>query len=73
MKKEIKDYFQYGFAALFIIGSFILFYDLSQNVNENNAVALGVVEILKMSVVLILGYFFGSSKGSADKNDIIGK
>jgi hypothetical protein len=69
--KTAKDIYTYAFAALFVVGFFVLAYIL-RNVADNSFI-IGVIETLKMGVVLILGYFFGSSAGSAAKNDIIAK
>lgn len=64
--KRNKEIFMYALAGFFILGSFVLFY-LFRN-TENDTIN-GVMEILKMSIVLILTYFYGSSKGSSDKNE----
>lgn len=66
-----KEIFIYAFAALFIIGFFLLVIIL-RNTAENPFI-IGVIETLKTGVILILGYFFGSSKGSQDKTEIISK
>jgi hypothetical protein len=66
---KAKDIYIYSFGALFVIGFFILAYML-RNVTDNVFIT-GVIETLKMGVVLILGYFFGSSKGSSDKNEML--
>lgn len=67
---NIKDIYLYCLAALFIAGSFIMFYVLRK---ETGSVAIGIVDTLKVCDVLILGYFFGSSKGSADKSESLNK
>ena len=63
MTKFWKDVFQYALAALIVVGEvFVLF-------------ATGVDVTLKMAYhsafMLVIGYFFGSSRGSSDKNSII--
>lgn len=63
MSKFWKDVFQYALAALIVGGEvFVLF-------------AAGIDVTLKMAYhsafMLVVGYFFGSSKGSSDKNDIL--
>jgi hypothetical protein len=68
---KAKDIYIYSFAAIFVIGFFILAYVLRDA--TDNVFITGVIETLKMGVVLILGYFFGSSKGSSDKNDLLRK
>jgi len=69
METTTKEIYLYSFAALFVIGFFILAYLLRDVVESSFMV--GVIETLKMGVILILGYFFGSSKGSSDKNELI--
>ena len=66
---KAKEIYVYVLAALFLLGFFILSWML-RNTPENSYM-LGVVETLKNGVILILGYFFGSSKGSSDKTEII--
>jgi hypothetical protein len=67
---KAKDIFQYALAGVFVLASFVLFYLLKDTESET---VQGIMEILKMGVVLILGFFFGSSKGSSEKTDIISK
>ena len=71
MSNKLKEIFIYSLAALFIVGFFILSYEL-KDVSDNTFIN-GVIETLKMDVILILGYFFGSSKGSSDKNEMLKK
>jgi len=66
---KTKEIYMYALAALFIVGFFIMSW-LLRNTPENSFL-IGVIETLKMGVVLILGYFFGSSKSSADKNEML--
>lgn len=66
---KAKEIYIYAFAALFVTGFFILSY-LLRDAGDSTFV-VSVMETLKMGVVLILGYLYGSSKGSADKNEII--
>jgi len=69
MDNKTKEIFIYAFGALFVTGFFILAVLLKET--SENTFIIGVVETLKNGVILILGYFFGSSKGSSDKNDIL--
>jgi len=64
-----KEIYMYVLAALFIIGFFIMSWLLRKE--PENATITGIIETLKMGVILILGYFFGSSKSSADKNEML--
>ena len=66
---KAKEIYMYALAALFIVGFFVMSW-LLRNTPENSFL-IGVIETLKMGVVLILGYFFGSSKSSADKNEML--
>jgi len=68
---KTKEIYMYALAALFIVGFFIMSW-LLRNTPENSFL-IGVIETLKMGVVLILGYFFGSSKSSADKTELMNK
>jgi hypothetical protein len=56
---------------MFVIGFFVVAV-LLKDTKENQFI-LGVIETLKNGVILIIGYFFGSSKGSQDKTEIISK
>lgn len=73
MNKATKDWFQYGLGAIFIVGYFVvLMFLLTKSVPAENATLVNVLfGILSASVGAIVGYFFGSSKGSSDKNDLI--
>ena len=63
MKKE--DIFQYAFAAMFILGFFILSWMLHDSESQT---AKDTVTTLRDGVILILGFLFGSSRGSFLKN-----
>jgi drug/metabolite transporter (DMT)-like permease len=70
-----KDVFQYVLGALIVAGFFILLYLLiSAEVPERNKDLLNlVVGALIGSFATVVGYFYGSSKGSAEKNELINK
>jgi uncharacterized membrane protein len=70
---KIKDVFQYVLGALISIGFFTLLYLLVKaEVPTNNKDLLNlVVGALIGSFATVVGYFFGSSKGSADKNELL--
>jgi hypothetical protein len=65
--------FQYVLGALVVIGFFILLYMLIKKTIpiENKDLLNLVVGALIGSFATVVGYFFGSSAGSAAKNDII--
>lgn len=72
---KIKDIFQYLLAAFIAIGFFILLYMLiyqSVPVANNDTLNL-VIGGLLGAFSTIVGYFFGSSKGSAEKNELMKK
>lgn len=75
MKKDIKDYFQYGLGGVIVAGFFILLYILIKTeVPEKNADVLNlVIGALIGSFSTIVGYFYGSSKGSSEKTEMLGK
>jgi hypothetical protein len=71
--KNAKDIFMYSLAALIILLLFLsLYFILTKSVPQENR------DLAYMSFGLALGwgtmvisYFFGSSKGSADKNEMM--
>jgi FtsH-binding integral membrane protein len=70
---KAKEIYMYALAALFVIGYFILIGLILTMVipNENKDIALMLFGTLTAGVSLILGYFFGSSKGSEEKNRML--
>lgn len=68
-----KDIYQYVLGALVVIGFFALLIILiKKEVPAPNKDLLNlVVGALIGSFATVVGYFFGSSKGSADKNEIL--
>lgn len=69
--KTAKEIYLYTFAAFFTIGFFVLAVMLKGE-PENN-LTIGIIETIKNGVILILGYYFGSSKSSADKTELMNK
>jgi heme O synthase-like polyprenyltransferase len=72
---KVKNIFQYTLGALIVIGFFVLLYLLlSYTVPDQNKDILNlVIGALIGSFTTIVGYFYGSSLGSADKNDLLSK
>lgn len=72
---RLKDIFQYVFAGFIAVGFFILLYLLIyQSIPTTNNDTLNlVIGGLLGAFSTIVGYFFGSSKGSAEKNELLGK
>jgi len=70
-----KEIFQYALAGLIVIGFFSLLYlvFLDEMPKENKEVGLIVIGAIVGNFNNIVGYFFGSSKSSADKTEIMSK
>jgi len=72
---KIKDIFQYCFAALIALGFFTLIYIVFRWAlpEENKEIGYLVIGALVMKFGDVVAYFFNSTKGSAEKTDIISK
>lgn len=72
---KIKDIFQYALAALIVIGFFTIVYVVFIKVlpPENKDVAYLVIGALVAVFTSVVNYFFASTKGSAEKTDIISR
>ena len=70
---KAKEVYMYALAALFVIGYFILIGLILTMVipEQNKDIALMLFGTLTAGVSLILGYFFGSSRGSEEKNKLL--
>ncbi len=66
-----KEIYQYALAALIVIAFFIVLALMIEKGSDANPVLNVMVGTLGTITVMVASYFFGSSKGSADKNDII--
>lgn len=71
--KDWKVIYQYALAALIVIAFFIvlmvmIFQDVSDNPVMNT-----MVGVLGTITVMVASYFYGSSKGSSDKNEMLKK
>ena len=66
-----KEIYQYALAAAIVIAFFIVLVLMIERGTEANPVLNVMVGTLGTITVMVASYFFGSSKGSADKNDII--
>ncbi len=73
MDKDLKDKFQYGLGALMVLGFFLLLGGLLfLPVPASNEKAFDIMlGILSGGVGTVIGYFYGSSKGSAEKTDLM--
>lgn len=71
--KHLKDIFQYALGIVITVGFFWLLLTLvySPVPQANSNVLNLVVGALIGSFTTIVGYFYGSSKGSAEKTEIM--
>jgi hypothetical protein len=70
---KFRDIFQYALGATIVLCFFLASYLLIFNaVPEANSKLLDILfGALVAQFINVVGYFYGSSKGSADKTDII--
>jgi hypothetical protein len=70
---KAKDIFKYALGSLIVIGFFVLFYLLlKDDIPEKNKDLLNLgVGALITSFATVVGYFYGSSAGSAKKDETI--
>ena len=75
MNKLSKEIFQYLLGAVIVIGFFVLIYALIKVSvpNDNKDMLNLVIGALIGSFSTIVGYFYGSSKGSSDKTQHLTK
>ncbi len=75
MKTKGRDLFQYILGGLIVAGFFVLLYLLVMSeVPEKNKDLLNlVVGALIGSFATVVGYFYGSSAGSAAKTELLSK
>ena len=71
--EKAKDVFQYALGAIIIVGFFALMIILAAREipTENKDLLNLVVGALIGSFATIVSYFYGSSKGSSDKNEML--
>ena len=75
MKSLWQQIFQYalgGLVTLSLLSTIVIliYAELSPSVHDALLILVGV---LASAFTAVVSYFFGSSKGSSDKNDLIGK
>lgn len=72
---KTKEIYMYGLGALIVIGFFVLLVIVfrTEMPERNKEVGLLVIGALVAKFSDVVAYFFGSSKGSADKTEIINK
>lgn len=73
MSRREKDYFQYGLAAGIVVGFIILLGVLFavEMPAGNKEASLILIGVLAGSFKDVVGYFFGSSKGSSEKTELL--
>ena len=69
---KTKDIFFYALGALIVVGFFIVLVVLMYTSKSPESVNMTLGALLE-AFGTVVGYFYGSSKGSADKNDLINK
>ena len=72
---KVKDIYMYSLGALVVIGFFALIYMVFFTAipTVNKEIGLMVIGALVANFNQIVAYFFGSSKGSADKTEMMKK
>jgi len=75
--KSWKEIYQYALGGIIVLAFFGVLVFMITNAAElkgnDNQVLYSMVGVLGSVTVMVASYFFGSSKGSAEKNDIISK
>ena len=74
MKKENKELYMYILGAIIVIAFFATIYLLAkvEMPLTNKDLLLIVIGALVAKFGDVVSYFFGSSKGSSDKNEMLG-
>lgn len=74
MKKENKELYMYILGAIIVIAFFATIYLLAkvEMPLTNKDLLLIVIGALVAKFGDVVAYFFGSSKGSSDKNEMLG-
>jgi len=72
---KTKDIYMYGLGAVIVVAilaivALLVFYPVPP---ENREAFLIVLGTITGSFVSVVSYFYGSSKGSSDKTELIGK
>ena len=68
-----KDIFMFALGTLIVLGFFFILFIIFKKVmpTENREIGLLVIGALTAKFGDVVSYFFGSSKGSADKNEML--
>jgi uncharacterized protein (UPF0333 family) len=73
MIKKTKEIFMYVLGALIVVGFFITLVFMITSEGDYKTELNLVLGALIASFTTVVAYFYGSSKGSSDKNDLINK
>ena len=73
MNAKVKDLYMYVLGAIVVLGAFIIvgmmiYHEVPAGSKDTINIAIGILLGLAGAVVQ---YFFGSSKSSSDKNDLL--
>lgn len=73
MKSGTKDIYMYVLGAIIVIGFFVIIYVVfNYSMPEaNKDIGLILLGVLGAKFGDVVGYFFGSSKSSSDKQDLL--
>ena len=69
---KTKEIFMYALGSLISLGFFATLIYLIYTKTEATTINLALGALIA-AFINIVGYFFGSSKGSSDKNDLLAK
>jgi len=69
--KTWKDIYQYALGALVVIAFVVILILMIFKEPGDNQVLNTMVGAFASGVIMVITYFFGSSKGSSDKNEMI--
>jgi uncharacterized membrane protein len=68
--KEKKEVFMYALGAIVVIGFFVILGILVYEKTYEGTINLAIGALIG-AFATVVGYFYGSSKGSSDKNEIL--
>jgi hypothetical protein len=71
--KTVNNIYMYVIGALIIIGFFMALVYMAMNNADGKytSVITDMTSTIKYSMILIVGYYWGSSKGSAEKTQLL--
>lgn len=72
----VREPFTHAVLAVVVLGlfglSYVLPYFVAIPAGQGGVLIVGAAKVIETIVVLVLGYYFGSSRGSARKEQILG-